>query len=88
MHHCNSCVQKVLAAVLSLVHGTFNGHTSFGVFAMMMDISRTSEVAAFSTLGMGLRCASAAGLTLGSLLLGARIVPVTGKPPWPLFSLH
>lgn len=55
---------------------------------MMMDISRTSEVAAVSTLGMGLRCASAAGLTLGSLLFGARIVPVTGKLPFPLLLLH
>ena len=88
-HHqrCNMCVQKGLAVVLSLVYGTINGHTSFGIFAMMMDISRTSEVAAFSTLGMGLRCASAAGLTLGSLLFGARIVPVTGKLPNPIPTL-
>ena len=46
---------------------------------MMMDIARSNEVARTSSLGMGLRCASAAGLTIGSLLFGARIVPVTGK---------
>lgn len=46
---------------------------------MMMDISRSGEVAATSSIGIGLRCASAAGLTLGSLLFGARIVPLIGK---------
>ncbi|KAL3163379.1 hypothetical protein ABBQ32_009765 [Trebouxia sp. C0010 RCD-2024] len=70
--------QKVVAVFLSLAYGTFNGHTSFGAFAMMRNIAASNTVVSTSSLGMGLRCASAAGLTLGSLLFGARIVPVTG----------
>lgn len=73
-------LQKVAAVFLSLVYGSLNGHTSFGAFAMMRDIAASNEVVSTSSLGMGLRCASAAGLTLGSLLFGARIVPVTGRP--------
>ncbi|KAL3131923.1 Na+/Pi symporter [Trebouxia sp. C0009 RCD-2024] len=72
-------LQKGLAIVLSLVYGSFNGATSYGVFALMRDIAATNQVANTSSLGMELRCASAVGLTLGSLLFGARIVPVTGK---------
>lgn len=79
--HQNAChaLQKGLAIVLSLVYGSFNGATSYGVFALMRDIAATNQVANTSSLGMELRCASAVGLTLGSLLFGARIVPVTGK---------
>lgn len=45
----------------------------------MRDIAANNHVANTSNLGMELRCASAVGMTLGSLLFGARIVPVTGK---------
>ncbi|KAL3131924.1 hypothetical protein ABBQ38_007627 [Trebouxia sp. C0009 RCD-2024] len=62
-------VQKVAAVFLSLVYGSLNGHTSFGAFAMMRDIAASNEVVSTSSLGMGLRCASAAGLTLGVQLV-------------------
>ena len=74
-----SALQKGIAVFLSLAYGALTGHAPFGAFAMMRNIAARNEVASTSSLGMGLRCASAAGLTLGSLLFGARIVPVTGK---------
>ena len=72
-------LQILMAAVLSLAYGAINGHTTFGIFALMRNIKDTAQVARTSSIGMELRCVSAVGLTLGAVLFGARVVPVTGE---------
>ena len=68
-----------MGAMLSIAYGAINGHTAFGIFALMRQIKDSSQVAATSSLGMQLRCVSAVGLSLGAVLFGGRIVPVTGE---------
>ena len=68
-----------MSAIFSVAYGAINGHTTFGIFALMRQIKDTGEVPEASSLGMQLRCASAAALTLGAVLFGGRIAPVTGR---------
>ena len=75
----NTCTQFILSTMLSVAYGAINGHTAFGIFALMRHIKDTGQVADTSSLGMQLRCASAVGLTLGAVLFGGRIAPVTGE---------
>ena len=68
-----------MSAMLSVAYGAINGHTAFGIFALMRHIKDTGQVPVTSSLGMQLRCVSAVALSLGAVLFGARIVSVTGK---------
>ncbi|DBA92175.1 TPA: hypothetical protein ACH3X1_015890 [Trebouxia sp. C0004] len=70
--------QITLGVFLSLASGANSAHTSFGVLAMMRQIQQSGTVSASASLGIRLRCISAVGTAIGTLLWGKRLAPITG----------
>ena len=73
------CVLQItLGVFLSLAFGANSAHTSFGILAMMRQIQKSGTVSASASLGIRLRCISAIGTAIGTLLWGKRLAPITG----------
>ncbi|KAL0031297.1 hypothetical protein WJX79_001595 [Trebouxia sp. C0005] len=70
--------QITLGVFLSLASGANSAHTSFGILAMMRQIQTSGTVSASASLGISLRCISAVGTAIGTLLWGRRLAPITG----------
>ncbi|KAL0049305.1 hypothetical protein WJX82_010880 [Trebouxia sp. C0006] len=70
--------QITLGVFLSLAFGANSAHTSFGILAMMRQIQKSGTVSASASLGIRLRCISAIGTAIGTLLWGKRLAPITG----------
>ena len=64
---------------LSVAYGDNNGHTSFGLFSMLMAIHHSGVVPATADVGFALRCISGIAMAIGALCLGKRLAPVTGE---------
>ncbi len=76
------CVlQVVLCAFLSLAYGANNAHTSFAILATLRSLHSSGVVPESANLGIWLRCVSALGAAIGTLLLGQRLAPITGEHP-------
>ena len=75
---CAVAIQVVLGVFLSLAHGADSAHTSFGILAMIRHLHDSGTVLQTANLGMLLRCASAVGAAVGTLLWGKRLAPITG----------
>ncbi|DBA95223.1 TPA: Na+/Pi symporter, variant 2 [Trebouxia sp. C0006] len=70
--------QVVLCAFLSLAYGANNAHTSFAILATLRSLHSSGVVPESANLGIWLRCVSALGAAIGTLLLGQRLAPITG----------
>lgn len=77
---CVLLVQALISMCLSVAHGANNARTSLGVFTAMLAIHRSSTVTETVPLGFAWRLLFAAGMGLGTLVLGFRLTPVTGAP--------
>ena len=64
---------------LSIAHGANNARTSVGVFAMMLAVHNTGAVPETVELMWAWRVMPAVGMSLGTLLLGFRLTPVSGE---------
>ena len=63
---------------LSIAHGANNASTSVGVFHMMKALHATGVVSNTVDLGFSWRLKAGAAMTMGSIMLGSRMAPVTG----------
>ena len=73
------CVLQItLGVFLSLASGANSAHTSFGILAMMRQIQKSGTLSTTASLGIRLRCISALGTAIGTLLWGKRLAPITG----------
>ena len=72
------CLQVVFCFFLSIAWGANSGHITMLIFEMVRVIHESGTVPATVGLPLGLRCATAAGMAVGTLLWGARLTPVTG----------
>ena len=71
-------MQITMGVFLSVAYGANSAHTSFGILAMIGHLHDSGTVPATANLGMGLRCVSAGGTAIGTLLWGRRLAPITG----------
>jgi len=74
-----SCLQITLGVFLSMAYGAYNAHTSMGILAMLRLIHSSGNVPATANMDLLLLCVSTAAMAVGSMLLGKRLVPVTGQ---------
>ena len=65
--------------IVSIAYSANNVRTSCGIYSLMYHIHKTSSVSATAPVGYPLRAVGAFGMALGTLVLGARLVPVTGQ---------
>ena len=73
-------MQALVSMCLSVAHGANNARTSLGVFSMMLAVHRSNTVTETVPLGFAWRLLFAAGMGLGTLLLGFRLTSVSGTP--------
>ena len=64
--------------IITIAYAANNVRTSVGMFTLMYHIQKNNAVTATAPIGLGLRGIGAAGMCLGTLLCGFRLVPVTG----------
>ncbi len=69
--------QVVACLFLSVAHGANNARTSLGVFTMMRALHTSGEVHETASPTWHWRLMAAAGMALGTLLFGFRLVPVS-----------
>ena len=74
-------MQIMFSFFLSIAWGANHGHLSMAVFQMIKDIYMSNAVPENITMAYSLLAASLIGMTLGTLLLGARLTPITGELP-------
>ena len=67
-----------MGVFLSITYGANSAHTCFAILAMIGLLHDTGVVPATANLGMGLRCVSAGGAAIGTLLWAKRLAPITG----------
>ena len=74
-----SVVQVLYCFLLSTAWGAQNGHLTFPVFQTIREIYASRTVPETVEMGWGMHAASLTGLTIGTLLFGKRLAPVTGN---------
>ena len=74
-------MQVMFNFFLSIAWGANHGHLSMPVFHMIKDIYTSDAVPETITMACSLHAASLVGMTLGTLLWGARLTPITGEHP-------
>ena len=74
-----SLMQVLYCFLLSAAWGAQNGHLTFPVFQTIREIYASRMVPETVEMGWGMHGASLTGLTIGTLLFGKRLTPVTGN---------
>ncbi len=71
-------MQIITCTLISIAYGANNARASVGVFSLMHHIHTTKIVSGVAPISLALRGVGAVGMSLGTLLCGFRLVPVTG----------
>ena len=74
-----AALQAIVCMCLAAAHGANNARTSVGMLAIMLAVHNTGAVAETVELPWAWRIMAAVGMTLGTLLLGFRLTPVSGE---------
>ncbi|DBB04957.1 TPA: Na+/Pi symporter [Trebouxia sp. C0006] len=70
--------QIITCTIISIAYGANNARTSVGMFTLMYHIHSTGTVTGTAPISTALRGVGAVGMSLGTLLCGYRLAPVTG----------
>lgn len=71
-------MQIITCTIISIAYGANNARTSVGMFTLMYHIHSTGTVTGTAPISTALRGVGAVGMSLGTLLCGYRLAPVTG----------
>ncbi|DBA79742.1 hypothetical protein WJX77_004526 [Trebouxia sp. C0004] len=70
--------QVITCTIISMAYGANNARASVGMYTLMYHIHTTNSVTGVAPISLALRVIGAVGVSLGTLLCGSRLVPVTG----------
>ena len=76
-------VQVVTCMITSIAFAANNARTSVGMFSLMWHLHHSNTVTGTAPVSLALRGVGAVVMTLGTLLCGFRLVPVTGASNAP-----
>ncbi len=71
-------MQVITCTIISIAYGANNARTSVGMYTLMYHIHSTGIVTEVAPISVALRAVGAVGMSLGTLLCGYRLAPVTG----------
>ncbi len=71
-------MQIITCTLISIAYGANNARASVGMYTLLYHIHTTSTVTGVAPISLALRGVGALGMSLGTLLCGFRLVPVTG----------
>jgi len=71
-------MQIITCTLISIAYGANNARASVGMYTLLYHVHTTSTVTGVAPISMALRGVGALGMSLGTLLCGFRLVPVTG----------